>query len=187
MSSIPPPLVSLIAQFESATAEANALAVSTTEATFTTRPPGNRWSAAECLSHLTTTNERYLRKLDRTIAAAPSPRRQPRYRPSLFGRLFKYSMEPPVRQRLRAPEIFVPPPEPITRDAALTEFVASQSRIIDAILSAAALDFTAVTLRSQVTRLLKLNLWDAFQIMAAHERRHLWQARKTVAEIDQKS
>jgi hypothetical protein len=28
-----------------------------------------------------------------------------------------------------------------------------------------------------------MNLWDAFRILAAHERRHLWQARNVAKEL----
>jgi hypothetical protein len=179
VTSLSPPLVSLIAQFEAATAEARSLAESTTEEIFTGRPDAKRWSAADCLDHLSTTNERYLRRLEQIVADAPVAS-SPRYRPTLVGRLFKRNMEPPVRFRLSAPKIFVPPAGARSREDVLGEFEAIQSRIASAIQAAASVDFSAVTMRSPVTPLLKLNLWDAFQVMAAHERRHLWQARKTV-------
>lgn len=182
MSALPPPLVSLIAQFEAATAEARALAQGTSDEVFSARGDGARWSAADCLAHLSTTNERYLRKLDRLLAGVEPSRREPRYRHSLVGRWFRWTLEPPIRKKLRAPKIFVPPPDALPREAVLAEFESIQARIADAIRKAAPHDFAGVTMTSPVTRLLKLNLWDAFQAMAAHERRHLWQARRAIEQ-----
>ena len=118
MTSLPAPLVSLIAQFEAATAEATALAGSTSDEIFARRPGEKRWSAADCLAHLTSTNERYLKYLERIITEA-KPSAEPRYTPTLIGRIFKAQMEPGRRLRFRAPRVFVPPsesgPRPIPR------------------------------------------------------------------------
>ncbi|HSN68328.1 MAG TPA: DinB family protein [Thermoanaerobaculia bacterium] len=179
MPSLPPPLISLLAQFEAATAEASALAGSTTEEAFTTRLDAKRWSAADCLAHLSATNERYVRRLERIIAEA-RPSDSPRYVPTLVGRLFKAQMEPPVRLRLPAPKVFVPPGAIRSRAEVLAEFQESQARIARAIESAAALDFSRVKMRSPASRFLRMNLWDAFQVIVAHERRHLWQARRAI-------
>ncbi|HEU5163215.1 MAG TPA: DinB family protein [Thermoanaerobaculia bacterium] len=179
MTSLPPPLVSLIAQFESASAEANALASAAGDELFARRPGPQRWSAADCLAHLTATNERYLKYLERIIAEA-KPAANPRYKPTLVGRIFKAQMEPGRRFRFRAPKVFVPPSESGPRAEVLAAFQNSQQRMARAIESAAALDFSRVTMRSPASRFVKLNLWDAFQALAAHERRHLLQARRAI-------
>ncbi len=178
MPPFPPPLASLIAQFEAATAEARALAGSTTEASFTAREE-KRWSAADCLAHLSTTNARYLRTLER-LARSARGAESPRYEATLVGRLFKRSMEPPARIPLPAPKMFRPPAEARASADVLAEFEATQTRIAETVRALAGVDFTAVTVRSPFTPLLRFNLWDAFQIMAAHERRHLAQAQRAV-------
>lgn len=177
MAATAPGLVSLIAQFEAATAEARSLAASTTEEVFTRRAGERRWSAADCIAHLSTTNERYLRKLERILPEAPRSA-EPRYRTTLVGRIFKWLMEPPARVPLKAPKIFRPPAEARGRADVIAEFEASQARIVESLRGAGSVDFGSVSMRSPVTRLLRFNLWDAFRIMAAHERRHLDQARK---------
>jgi hypothetical protein len=179
VTSLPAPLVSLIAQFEAATAEATAIAGSTTEEAFSRRVDEKAWSAADCLAHLNATNEKYLRRLERIIAEA-QPSESPRYEPTFVGRIFKAQMEPPVRFRLRAPKVFVPPGPVPPRAELLAEFEEIQARITRAIESAASLDFSRVRMRSPASRFLKMNLWDAFQVIIAHERRHLWQARRAV-------
>jgi hypothetical protein len=89
-------------------------------------------------------------------------------------------MEPPARLPLRAPKIFRPPAEARPLADVLSEFETVQARITGSIGAAANLDFAGVTMRSPASRLLKMNLVDAYRAMAAHERRHLWQARRAV-------
>ena len=179
MASLPPQLVSLIAQFESASAEAAALASAAGDEVFARRPDPQRWSAAYCIAHLTATNERYLKYLEQVIAEA-EPSENRRYEPTFVGRIFKGQMEPGRRLRFRAPKVFVPPGESGPRDEVLAAFQNSQQRMTRAIEAAAGLDFSRVKMRSPASRFLKLNLWDAFQALAAHERRHLLQAKNAI-------
>ena len=147
------------------------------------RPADGSWSIAECLDHLVATNRSYLRKMGRAVAANAPQSARPRFRHTLAGGWMRRMMEPPVRRRLPAPRKFRPAPERRPAAERLAEFLAVQDELIAFSRSAAELDVAKIKFSSPVTRLLRLNLWDALTIIAAHERRHLWQARNVRAVI----
>ena len=141
--------------------------------------PGT-WSIAECFDHLTTTNERILEHIDEAMetgARRASPSDAKRVRHGLFGDLFIRTLEPPVKRKFKAPKLYLPPPDR-SPDDVVSDFMRMQDRIIERIERAKDFDLSKIKIPSPVTRLLKLNLAAWFAALAAHERRHLWQARQ---------
>jgi hypothetical protein len=171
----------LAAAFLAGTAEADTLASHLNRQELYWRPAADSWSIGECLHHLAVTNETYTRRIGRVLATArPQPAKSP-LTYGLFGNWFIRFMEPPVRRKVRAPAVFLPPPEDPEFDP-LSAFHESQDRLLDLLVRAADYDLQKIKVRSPASRLIRFNLAAAFAILAAHERRHLWQARNALEQ-----
>lgn len=141
------------------------------------------WSAAQCLDHLAVFNGVYLGAMQR---AAVKGRAQGRLRrgpakPGFIGRLFIAEVEPPVkpRTRFRAPSNIQPGAAPSLIDAN-TRLVASQGEVRAFLVKNADLDLTGVRFANPILRGVRFSLASGLNIILAHERRHLWQARQTL-------
>jgi hypothetical protein len=166
-------------QFEQLAADGDRLVTPLTDAQFNWRPAPDAWSIAQCLDHLNVIARLYLPMLDEGIADAI---RRGLYRPGPFAYRWLYrwiatSQEPPYRIRMKAPKSFQPPPSR-PRQEVMAAFRAYQVQYIDRLRQANGLDLTRARVRSPILRWLKLPLGIAFAFTTAHERRHLWQARR---------
>lgn len=169
----------LDAELAAATADAQAIAAGLDDAEGRARPAAGGWSVAECLTHLAATTRIYLPVLHAAIARAHAEGRlagRP-FRLGLVGRWMVGSMEPPVRLPMRAPRAIAPPSDVALTDA-LRDFVATQDDLRRCVSSTAGLDLGAVRVASPIAPLLRLRLGTSLAVLAAHERRHLWQARR---------
>ena len=163
-------------QLRDARSDAEKLVDGLTDAQFNWRPAPGRWSIAECLDHLNN-GWRVLPKLDHKIAAAAEQgiRGEGPYRHPLLGRLYVRFVEPPPRVRVRAPKAYVPTPDqPLA--AVAPRFLELQDEIIRRVIAADGLDLGEIRMSSPITRRFKMSLGQWFAFLAAHERRHLWQA-----------
>ena len=169
------------AQFERLADEAEALVAPLSDAQFTWRPAPNAWSIALCIDHLNVTARLSLPMLDEGIADAI---RQGLYGEGPFqywwlARMFVRLQEPPLRFRLKAPAVFQPPPGR-TRQEIMAAFRAYQVQYIDRLRQANGLDLARARARSAAASWISMPLGSGFAVMAAHERRHLWQARRVM-------
>ncbi len=164
-------------EFERIQGEAQQLAASLTDAQFRWRPGGDRWSIAECLEHLNLAGSAYLPVLDEAIgrARARGWTRRKSFRPGLWGRWLIRSQEPPAKTRFKAPSPWRPS-GPRPRDEVLPDFLELQDELLRRVRLAEGLDLARVKLTSPASRLLRRSLGTRFPFLAAHERRHLWQA-----------
>lgn len=168
-------------ELEAAGEEAEELAGGLARERLRWRPAPERWSIAECLDHLVRTGEAYLEAMDTTIGEA---RRDSHdgggsYRPSLVGRWLVRVLEPPPGLRVRAPRII----RPRTADAEgaddpLAAFLGLRPRFRRRLEAADGLDLGRIRMSSPFFSFVRFDLGSAFRIVAAHERRHLWQARQ---------
>jgi len=169
-------------QFEQLSADADALAGPLSDAQFRWRPAPETWSVSDCLEHLNITARLYLPTLDEGISEAMHRGlyAEGPYRYNLLGRLLVKTTEPPARLRLKAPRPFQPESNR-TRQGIMAAFRAYQVQYIDRLRQANGLDLARARVSSPAARWLRLPLGSAFALMTAHERRHLWQARRVVA------
>lgn len=180
-----PELAALEAEYVALDEEAQALADGLSPAQLTWRPEARRWSITDCLDHLNATGYKLLPRLDEAIAEARSrslERRAP-YRPRLLARLVLRALEPPYRLRFRVPAAFAPAPQAEPRQV-IREFVELQGELVKRLWEADGLDLGAVKIASPARRLLSAPLGDWLLFLAAHERRHLHQARAVRAHPD---
>ena len=151
-------------------------------------PPAGGWSAADNLVHLTVASQALIPRMSRTLGklAAAGRRSERPSRPDWVGRLYAWALEPPVHLRARAPRPFVPVVG-TPAERALPAFLVEQERLIALLDESQGLDLTSRKVPSPVSRYVRYNVCAAFHILAAHQRRHLWQARRAALAVRQAS
>lgn len=137
------------------------------------------WSVAECLDHLAVANRVYLRAMRPAAEQAREQGRRRRgpARPGIIGRWFVRTLEPPPRRlfSVKAPGAIRPRPSPALADA-LSAFLASQQEVRTLLRTSADLDLAGASFQNPLVRGVRFSLATGLHVIAAHERRHLWQA-----------
>ena len=151
---------------------------------FTVRPGIADWSAAECLSHLSISTESFLPVLGSALEDARKrgllSERPPKM--DVLGRILKWFLEPPIRQRVKTSAPFVPR-SVRAKSEAFGEFATLQEKLIELLQGARGVDLRKVKIVSPFDRRVRYNVFSAFRIVAAHQRRHLWQAEQAVEAL----
>lgn len=171
-------------ELSEATSRAWQLVRSTDGRLFTVRPTPREWSAAECLAHLSLSTEQFLPVLQKAIEDARTKGWTSTKKPAMdvVGRALRWFLEPPIRKRVKTAGRFVPRSARAKAEA-FGEFAALQSKLVDTLHSADGLDLRKIKVTSPFDRRVKYNLYSAFRILVAHQRRHLWQAEKAVEDV----
>lgn len=177
-TAIPADIEEVIAALHAATRQADELMASAPTRVLEQQPAPSSWSAAECLAHLALTNFSYVAAMRSAVMPAMHLHNHERSGPLRVGlptRWFLSSIEPPVKRRFRAPGSIVPA---LTIDArtALKEFQRSQTAVIDLLMECRHLDLNKIRFASPFIPAMRFTVGAGFLIIAAHERRHLWQA-----------
>jgi hypothetical protein len=182
---IHPQLAELVGELRAATDHARVLAAGIDEEGFARRPAAERWSPAECLAHLNLTTRAFLPLIDEALARGRASGRQASggYRRDLVGFLLGRSLEPPPRFRMPTTAPFVPSGMR-SRDELVGEFVVLQEELIHRVEQASGLDLNRLRVASAFNPRLKYNLFSCFSVLAAHERRHLWQAERAADAVE---
>ena len=174
--------------FEAAEHDARALVNGLSDAHGTWRAQPGSWSVAECLDHLATANRIYLQAMRPAAARALTEGRRRRgpVRPGIIGGWFVRSLEPPVRKfrKMTAPAKIRPRPSPPLGDA-MDKFVASHQDVVTFLRQYAEIDLAGVRFPNPFITGLRFSLATGLHVLAAHERRHLWQAWRVRRDAEQ--
>lgn len=164
--------------------DAQALCAPLSAETFNWQPGPGRWSMGQCLEHLNTTERAFLPRIHEAIerVRASGKRSAGPTRIGFFMRWFIREMEPPPKRRFRTKPAFVPP-SVLRKDAVLAEFTALHDQLLQYLEGVNGYDLGSVKIGSPFAPLLRYNLGAAFALIAAHDRRHLWQAREVVKQL----
>lgn len=140
------------------------------------RPQPRHWSIAECLDHLNLTLTLYLPQIDQAIGRGWRERRtcegHPR-RQRCEGRALR-EVEPPARVRLAALPALVPAAA-VDPERLVDQFHRTRDRFADAVRRASGLDLSHIPIADPLYPMIH-SLGGAIEMMAAHDRRHMWQA-----------
>ncbi len=178
-----PEIAELLAQTEAARAEARALCDGLSDAQLLWRPAPGAWGIAECLDHLVRSGGWFVKQAGHGLQDARSRglRAAGPYRPRLFDRLAARVLEPPVRAlRVRAPRGSEPAAITDPR-AVVAAFDQLQDGLAERLRECDGWDLRRARARSPWHPAIKLGLGGLLQVTLAHERRHLWQARRVRA------
>jgi hypothetical protein len=175
----PPDILALDQALDAATNDARALVAGLSEAQGTWKAEAGSWSVAQCLDHLATANRVYLKAMEPPAARSSSEGRRRRgpARPGVVGRWFVASLEPPAssRWKTKAPAAIRPRESPGLADAA-GAFFQSQEEVRAFLAKYADVDLSGVHFPNPFIRGVRFSLATGLHVLAAHERRHLWQA-----------
>jgi len=178
MAPLPPDLQQTLDDIDAADRAADVMAAACTDEQFHWRPrEGQGWSIGQCLDHLATINVVYGEAIRPGIENARArgwTRRAPAV-PGFFGARFVKSLEPPVTRRLRAPANVRPGPSK-SRDEILAAYHAAHDRIRALVTDAAEIDANRACFVNPFLRVVRVRVSTGLRVIAAHDRRHLWQA-----------
>lgn len=150
------------------------------------RPTPQAWSASEAIAHLTITTRRFLPIFADVVDAAPVDGVPEVMKMDLAGRLLVRMMEPPIWFGSRTNPAFIPEAaEPVGKVVA--DFHESQQELIAAVGAMDGLDITSIRITSPFRSNLKYSVYSALRILAAHQRRHLWQAEHALDAVGSRS
>ena len=149
----------------------------------TLQPEAHRWSVVQCLVHLNLSSESFIAKIERACSEA---RHQQLLSAGPFKKdrrvaILRWHIMPPARIRVRTeklePSIVGP------ADKALPRFLTLQSELQKSLKEAEGLDLNRIMLTSPVSRFIRYNLFSCFEIILAHQLRHLWQIEHVKADL----
>lgn len=178
-----PELTSIAEELRSAAAGYRGLVNSMPVEDLNRRPATGRWSVADCVAHVAKSNREYLTPMRDALARADVASKRT-FRQTFVGGWMVRKLEPPVKGKQRSPKLFLPPTGvEHDRTRLLADFEKVQGELLVLLERAGSRDLSRVKMSSPASKFLRMNLWDAFRILAAHERRHLWQARNVAKEL----
>ena len=181
-----PDLEALMCEFESIHREAEALTANLTDAQFVWKPAAGKWSVMECFAHLVIVDGTDLPGICSAIedAQARGVTGRGPFRYGVLSGWFVRSMEPPVKRfKVSAPPQYVPPAVVKDPRETVNGFLRIQDEIRDLLGEADGLDLARVKVLLPVGPGLKMSLGRRFQLLAAHDRRHLWQAKQVLRAV----
>lgn len=146
------------------------------------KPGPDKWSVAQCLEHLITTNQTYEPILNEIAAGTYHKTmwaRLPIF-PSLWAKLFLKSLDPANTKKLKAPKKFEPAQSNLSA-AIVDEFVSHQDYVVQQIKATDSKHPERIVISSPAAKFITYTLMDAYRIMVVHEQRHLAQAKRVVA------
>jgi len=154
------------------------------EQTWAAAPPRGGWSIGECVVHLNLTTDAYLPLIDAGIV--DGERRGLRgtgpFGRGLIGSLLVWWLEPPYKRGNKTPPAFVPSHVPSMAET-LEQFDARQLELQSRVDRSSGLALDKVKVVSAFEARISYNLYATFVILAAHQRRHLWQAEQIRASM----
>lgn len=145
---------------------------------------GEGWSVLECLDHLAVATEIYLDAMEAAIGNARSGPGADFIRTAgLLSAKFVRGLEPPPRTKFPASAKIRPRPT-LNPEGILPQFLKTMERASAMLESTRAKDLNSVRFRNPLLPAIRFTVASGFLIVAAHGRRHLWQARQVALEPD---
>lgn len=172
-------------QLEAIKEQAKALLGNLAAGELAKRPAPSAWSVAECLEHLNKTARVSLSMTEEALdkAEVDGLLRQGKFHTRLLVRLFIRSLEPPVSLfRSKTTSAFIPPAE-LDVEAVKHEFFELQEKLLLQLSHLDNYDLNKIKVQSPFAKRISYNLYEWWQVMLAHERRHLWQAEETLSKL----
>lgn len=166
-------------QFQAIKADGQDLFAGLSNVQFNWHPSAREWSIADCVEHLGATGRQALSRIEGVISEARALGLvgQRPFRYGLFEKCIVFLAEAPWKRIFKAPKGYV-----LSTDRAYTDVVPLFSMVQDGFLAALdraeGIDLSKPKVAHSVTKWLALSLGQYFALHAAHERRHLRQARQ---------
>lgn len=154
---------------------------------FLLKPDSDTWSANEIFRHLRRFNNLYIRSIDQLVRnSINKTAAEPQFKPSFFAGILIRIMEPPYK--LKIPTLAPMYPKISTEEGMSSTTVDLREtnklviELLDELKSSSA-DLDKIKGAHPVFKLLPMSLTDLLLVMAAHQRRHFWQAEQTLYRL----
>lgn len=147
------------------------------------KPGPKQWSVGECLEHLIRTNGWYFGIMDAILAGdyrRPFMSRIPGYA-SWCGRFLIQAVSPQTSRKVGTVSAFAPARSTVDANE-VAYFADEQRRLIELVAKSKKLDLAKTMIASPATPAIVYSLLDAWRLIAAHEVRHLGQARRVTED-----
>jgi hypothetical protein len=118
------------------------------------------------------------------VASAPSLTTKRSLRTGILAQVFIRNLEPPYRLHFKVLGQLVPQHQDF--EAAWDGFMESQSQLLDLVRSSTGVAIDQVTIQSPVYARFSYNVYGALRMLAAHQRRHLWQIEQILKSLDRR-
>src|SRR5579863_5835796 len=145
------------------------------------RPSKDNWSALECVLHLNLSNQAMLPGIRLAVENAPEARdAASAYKMDMAGRLLAWSLEPPAFIKFKTSKLAEPADiASVETEPTLLEFERLHQQLLELLHASAGKAIDQQKMQSPFANM-HYNTYSAFRIICAHDRRHLWQARKAL-------
>jgi hypothetical protein len=187
VEALQPEIRNYLRQFEEATESVQHLVEGLSRDQLEWKEGPDRWSIAECLSHLNVTADQYYPAIDRSMRRARERGLLGKgpFRHGFLMNRFIAMLEPPPGRSFKAPRNFRPRARNLADEVGT--FFVHQEAIMKRVRQADGLDLARVKLVSPASRLLRMSLGQCFALLATHERRHLWQSARVKEALERGS
>ncbi len=150
---------------------------------FSRRPAPDRWCIGEQLAHVPLTDRPYFAPIEASLENARDRdlRSDGPFQGSLVGNWFTRTLDAPVKRRMKTPAKLKPAPH-LDRETVRADFVACRGELIELMRSSYDVDLDRAKMRSPFLVLMKFPVYNAYTILLAHARRHIWLAKRTLPE-----
>ena len=174
---LPADLQELVDEFLAVEGDAGRLVEPLDDEQFNWSPRPGAWSIGQCIDHLNVSNRTYFDALSAAVerARAGGLRRTGPITSSWFGRRFVAMLEPPVRMKTRTLKA-IRPADRRHKAEVWPEFVRQHTHLRGCIVGWAEIDLNRAVFQNPLGPFGWLRAGTAVRIMAAHDRRHVWQA-----------
>lgn len=143
------------------------------------KPNAQQWSIAQCIHHLIVVNESYYPVLDQIRSKTYYTPRYGKigFLTKFFGKTVLAAVQPDRRKKMKTFPIWEPAIS-LVRSDILDQFEKHQQELKQLIASSVDLLEEGSVISSPANRMIVYKLETAFDIIVAHEKRHLEQARE---------
>lgn len=139
-----------------------------------------KWSIAQCLSHLIEVNSTYFDDFEQIIAGKYTPSFWTKYSPfsNFFGKFLIDSVDPVKIKPIKVPAAVWQPSQSQISKQIVMQFIQNQQRVLDKMRIMGNLPMDKIKIASPANAFLTYSLSAAFEIMILHGQRHVNQAKK---------
>lgn len=176
---LPNELKKLADEFANIKKDAGDFLAKVKDSEFNKRPQNNGWSVAECYDHLVVIGFDYSNQIEAAlqILREKNLKLNGTLKYSWFGERFINFVGPGRKLKAKSPKKWKPQAN-INKSKVTTAFLQLQDRWIELINKSAGFDLTKVKLPSPATKLIKFSAYEILGMNAAHQRRHMEQAKR---------
>lgn len=174
-------LSQLIDELESIKREARTSFGQLTEEQLNWKPTPEEWSVGQCLDHLIVSNVGFFPVMGQVAVGQYTPSFKERLPilPRLFGYLVLNAVKPLTPRKFKARPAFQPASSNISPDI-ISRFETHQSEVVEHMKSTDGIDLHKTIITSPIASFITYSLFNAYQIIVAHEQRHLAQAKRVL-------